>query len=205
MAFRVNRKSRWGLGFLLAAAGTACLGGGVAQALSQATVADNRNAVVTLVTSAIAAALCFGIAAWAVAGWLFPMALTADGDAIRLLARDRVIGEIPFANLDRITIMWEVTDPLRSDPLTAAATYVAGPNKTPSGIVFVLRDRNDPKTSWPRAGFTRAKDYIVLDLSWELPYQTVADELRAYEVAYLEAHGLLPPVEEEVNPFDFTS
>lgn len=74
----------------------------------------------------------------------------------------------------------------------------------PEGILLKLFDNNDPETVWPT--FAISENGYVLHLrdpGWDRSLNQVLNDLRDAQIDYMRANHLLPPEENETNPFDF--
>jgi hypothetical protein len=141
----------------------------------------------------------------------FPLAIVVEGDAICLIRRGRVIGRLPFANVDAIRIHW-VPKPVNPvwttqfgliGALIGYALSQSSGEKIPGGILIKLYGNDDPDSFWPGFGDPLRTRDLILKGDWSRSFEKIANDLRDAHMAYLESNDMLPRREATSNPFDF--
>ncbi|HEX5273531.1 MAG TPA: hypothetical protein VFW33_23710 [Gemmataceae bacterium] len=156
------------------------------------------------------ALLFVGLGAVAVYACLRPKVISVKADRLLVRRGEKVIAQVPFANVEAITILWAY--PNRTPPagglvgLAAGAVAAANAKQKPSGVRIRLKDVGDADTFCPARWLKRKTREVMMAWHMEDSYEEVVKEMRAREKAYLKANGLWPPPAAEggKNPFDFS-
>ncbi len=207
MAFQVKQRSNWvgGICFLVLAGFFLVMG--MTPLIRVLSHPEMRESLLPMSLFIGVSVLFLGIAAWILYDCAHPKVLTADVEHIRVLRRQKVIGQVSFAEVESITIIWvKPSSPYLAGGLVGLVVKMvvdANAKLRPGGVRIRLRDPAARDLWWPRRWFYRKSREIRIAWPMQCSFERVAQELRAREMAYLKEHGLLPADEGEKNPFDF--
>jgi hypothetical protein len=202
MTFRATQRPNWAGGILCLVIAGLCFLFGVYNLLPHEW---ETPLLVTLLPLAIAV-LGLGIAGAQLYDSLRPKVLTADGEYIRLLRGQKVLGQVSFANVELLAIDW-VKPKVQGGLVGLAAHKALNPNAKPravaAGVRIRLRDSAAGSNWWPGKWFNRRSREVRIGWRMDCSFERLAQELRARAAPYRKEQGPPPTDEGGNNPPSF--
>jgi len=210
--FAYQRSSLSGCAVLAVAAGgvflVVCLG----PVLGFTSVEKAEDRWTTLLGGSVCAGTfyLFGLILW----WLASgrPGLAHDDEAILFLRGHRVVGQLPFANVESIATHTYVETPANSllqralwaltqqwTDLLFSLFKSNKPKETAGGVLFEVHDLEDRDTEFPSFCKIAGRREVILSGDWTQPFDKIAETLAAAHELYQESLG-----DEGRDRFDFS-